>query len=264
MTCPPGSKAESLGISRPYVLSGLKEAIRGHFEVIRSTPTPLYDKLAAALRPGDAVITFNYDLAIEKALRVGGKWDISTGYDFAVGPPQETAVPVLKLHGSINWRGLLFGGISHGFSAFQNSLGERPVLFFKPDLTYLGYNAFVDPLCAGLNSAATLPAMILPALPKQFFFDTNFGPEWGAFWEGLWNHAEQLLQSADEVAIIGYSLPVADERARQLILQSTNKLARLAVCCRENTSDIERLFRTHGFANIVEGTPTFEDFLAEN
>ena len=46
MTCPPGSIAESIGVSRPYVLSSLKEAIRGHFDTIRAKPTPLYDRLA--------------------------------------------------------------------------------------------------------------------------------------------------------------------------------------------------------------------------
>ena len=64
MTCPPGSKAAASGVARPYLLSNLEEAIRDHFDAIRSTSAPLYDGLARILRPGDLVITFNYDLGV--------------------------------------------------------------------------------------------------------------------------------------------------------------------------------------------------------
>ncbi len=59
MTCPPGSPAEALGSTRPYLLSNLKEAIRDYFDSIRSAPAAHYDELARVLRPGDTVITFN-------------------------------------------------------------------------------------------------------------------------------------------------------------------------------------------------------------
>ena len=263
MTCLPGSPAESLGVvSRPLVLSGLKEAIRGYFNTIRSKPTPLYDRLAALVQPGDTIITFNYDLGIERALHDASKWHVSTGYGVIIGEPHNTAVSVLKLHGSINWRALLFGGISSGYFASSNSLGNRPVLFFKPDLEYLGYPTFVDPLCTGPQVArSTLPAMIMPALPKQFFFSSTYGEEWRPFWDGLWRQAETVLRTADEMAIIGYSLPTADERARALLLETANPTARLSVCCRDNTTAIEQLFRAHGFTNIIVGTPMFEDYL---
>src|SRR5260370_41749681 len=35
----------------------------------------------------------------------------------------------------------------------------RPALFFRPDQEYLGFPDFVDPLCAHLDAAASLPAM---------------------------------------------------------------------------------------------------------
>jgi hypothetical protein len=266
VTCPAGSKADGLGTSRPYVLNGLKEAIRDHFATIRSAPTLLYDRLAALLQPGDAVITFNYDLGIERALSMASKWNVSTGYGFTIGrTPKASSVGVLKLHGSINWRALLFDGITSGmFAGTGNSLGKRPVLSFKPDLEYLGAPNFVDPLCAGLTTVCTLPALIMPALPKQFFFKTTYGQEWKAFWDYLWDGAEHLVQSADEVVIIGYSLPVLDERARSLLLNPANKNAKLYVYCRADTNGIEQLFRDQGFNNVIAGiagTPMFEDFL---
>ena len=79
MTCPLNSPAASLGVSRPYLLSDLKEAIRDQFFSIRSAPATLYDGLARLLRPGDAVITFNYDLGVERALQSVGLWDVNNG-----------------------------------------------------------------------------------------------------------------------------------------------------------------------------------------
>ena len=50
-----------------------------------------------------------------------------------------------------NWRGLLFGG-GTGFAVAQNSLGERPVMCFRPDFENLGFPDVVDPLYGQLPS----------------------------------------------------------------------------------------------------------------
>ncbi len=55
--------------------------------------------------------------------------------------------------------------------------------------------------------------MIMPALPKAFYFQTTFGQEWNGFWNGLWQSAESVAESAGDLVVIGYSLPIADERA---------------------------------------------------
>ena len=102
----------------------------------------------------------------------------------------------------------------------------------------------------------------MPALPKTFYFQTTFGEEWKGFWNGLWWRAERAISSADELVVIGYSLPTADERARAMLLRTKNKTARLTVCCANGTGSIEREFRDNGFTNIETGAPTFDDFLA--
>jgi len=263
MTAAPGSRAASLGVTRPYLLSDLKEALRDHFDSIRSAPAPLYDQLARVLRQGDVVVTFNYDLSVERALRVAGLWDVRKGYGFSIeGAEQPSPVEVLKLHGSTNWRALLFGGMTGFFAGGGNSLGHRPVLFFRPDLEYLGYRDFVDPRCACLDTAASLPAMIMPALPKTFHFATTYGEEWKEFWDGLWWRGEHAIENADELAVIGYSLPIADERARAMLLGCANKAVRLSICCGKATASLEQEFREHGFTNIQTGAATFDDFVA--
>ncbi len=263
MTCPPGSPAEALGSTRPYLLSELQEAIRDYFDSIRSAPATLYDELARILYPGDTVITFNYDLGIERALRAAGKWDVNSGYGFSIGNSDKLSpVNLLKLHGSSNWRALLFSGRTGSFVGNGTSLGLRPVLYFRSDLEYLGYGDFVDPNCSSCTNSASLPAMIMPALPKTFYFQTTFGKEWEDFWNGLWRCAERAASSAEDLVVIGYSLPAADERARSLLLDSANQAARLTVCCGDDTARLEQEFRDHGFSNIRTGTPKFEDYLA--
>lgn len=264
MTCPLGSPAEALGPTRPLLLQSVKEAIHDYFDVIRSMPAPLYDELARVLRFGDVVITFNYDLGVERALCMSGMWDVKTGYGFPIeNVPQSSAVKVLKLHGSTNWRALLFGGRTGSFVGNGNSLGYRPVLYFHQDLEYLGYRDFVDPLCARLATAASLPTMIMPAIPKRFCFATSDGEEWRDFWDDLWWRAECAIENADELAIIGYSLPIADERARAMLLGGANKSIRLSICCGKTTPNLEQSFRDHRFSCIEAVTPpTFEGFLA--
>lgn len=253
MACPAGSRGEALRVWRPNVLSRLQEAVREYFDSIRIKPAPLYDRFAQIIHPGDSVISFNYDLAVEHALHTAGLWDIETGYGFPIGGCKPSPVELLKLHGSTNWRAPLFvAGLG---------LGNRPVLFFRPDLEYLGYPDFVDPLCAGQDQFASLPAMILPALPKQFYFQTPFGEEWKPFWDSLWERARRAIERADELAIIGYSMPSIDERARALLLDAPKKSVRLSICCGKTTPDIGKEFRRRGFNRIATNAPTFDDYV---
>lgn len=265
MTHAPGSRAAGLGVKLPYLLSDLQEALRDYFDTIRSTPAPLYDKLARVLRRGDLIITFNYDLGIERALHAAGLWGIKTGYGFAIEHGEPSPVEVLKLHGSTNWRALLFGGrTGTGFFVGDGtSLGDRPVLFFRPDLEYLGHQDFVDPRCADLDTAPSLPAMIMPALPKHFHFVTTFGQEWKGFWDDLWQRAECAIRTADEVVVIGYSMPTVDERARTMLLGTRNKTIRVSICCGKATTNLEQEFRDHGFSCIQPVASTFDGFLMD-
>ena len=101
----------------------------------------------------------------------------------------------------------------------------------------------------------------MPALPKRFHFATTFGPEWKQFWDRLWTRAKRAIKSADELVIIGYSMPTVDERARALLLDTPNKAVRLSICCRHTTASLKREFRDHGFTAIQAVSQTFDGFL---
>jgi hypothetical protein len=80
-------------------LSYLEEALR---DVIlecdgKSDLAPI-KRWAKSVDPRDAVLTFNYDTLVERALVQEGKaWNHGTGHD------GDTGVAVFKLHGSIDW-----------------------------------------------------------------------------------------------------------------------------------------------------------------
>src|ERR1035437_2741729 len=103
------------------------------FNSLRSQPAELYGIFAShVLACGDAVITFNYDLALDRETKRAGKWNIGNGYGFEIDSISlgDSPCKLFKLHGSTNWRGELFRG-SEGFgqTSWEDlSLAQRPVI----------------------------------------------------------------------------------------------------------------------------------------
>ncbi len=76
---------------------------------------PYHDFLATQwLRPGDTVISFNYDLIMDCSLSKRGDWSLESGYGTYLQPQWlpghseedesiDSPVKLLKLHGSLNW-----------------------------------------------------------------------------------------------------------------------------------------------------------------
>ncbi|HET6203339.1 MAG TPA: hypothetical protein VFI25_11115 [Planctomycetota bacterium] len=63
---------------------------------LRGAIPPIYRRFAEQLHPGDIIISFNWDTLLELALEAVGK-----PYSYQV---TNDRIPVLKFHGSINWR----------------------------------------------------------------------------------------------------------------------------------------------------------------
>jgi len=207
--------------------------------------------------PGDCIIAFNYDVSLERELRMAGKFEVGDGYGFPIeGLPGKSATKVLKLHGSTNWLALLFGGLTSGSSAFKigNTLGARPVIP-KNELSFLGYDDAVDPAFG--RGGAALPVMIFPARSKDFYFAPNTGIEYEEFWNKLWWQATKALESAARVVICGYSLLSVDERARKHLLNNPKKSAEIVVASGEDTDRILRDYRDAGYAGAVAAEEVF-------
>jgi hypothetical protein len=239
-----------LGNRRAYLGVGLRE----WFREIRSSPAPSYAAFADRIvKPGDVIVTFNYDESLERELRRIGKWDISSGYGFPLGTAEDSSdVLMLKLHGSVNWLVSVLDGATGGAFIVDpiSSLGNHPVIH-RADLQFLGYESFSGHT---YQSGGAFPCLILPGRTKEFFYDTSFGHEFSEFWDFLWSQAAEALNKTDRIVLCGYSLPGADQRARDLLLLGPDKEADVEIICGNQTERIATEFRRAGFRNVA----TFE------
>jgi hypothetical protein len=267
--CPENSRAASLtNVERASLAGNFRYSVPEFFNALRQPSAPLYDQLARErVRSDDVILTFNYDLASERALKQVGLWEISNGYGFSLGIQRipVSRVKVLKLHGSTNWWGTLFGGFVAGFSQVGPcALPSRPVIFFQKDFEFLDYsNELSDPFCPRGSRAALHSALIMPTLNKRFFASTSSGGhEWEEFWADIWGQAELALSAAEKIIIIGYSMPAADQAARNLLLTKSNKEAAITLVCGGSSLAIREEFQLHGVKNVDVFKGLFDDFLA--
>lgn len=159
----------------------------------------------------NAVITFNYDLLVEHAIDAARLWGVSNKGPARVSadaalrfgpqppyqPPQGLTVgatladtfQLLKLHGSIDWFWL--GDRTAGsVNRWRDEAGwGRPLV--------------ITDVARRQALPDRVPLLIPPAASKSSFYANPLLRE-------LWQQAAQAVGEADEVAMVGYSLPVTD------------------------------------------------------
>jgi hypothetical protein len=187
---------------------------------------------------------------------------VSLGYGFPLSTtPQTSPVTVLKLHGSTNWFGSIFGGATSGMGQVdidEGSIGQHPVIH-KADLEFLGYPNFSGYIYPG---GGAFPSLILPGRNKQYFYRTSFGNEWKPFFDSLWYQAGAALNEADKIVICGYGMAPADNRACDMILRSPNTKVQVEIVCGSQGKRVENDFRNAGYEDvIVDAKGYFEDWV---
>jgi hypothetical protein len=239
----------------------LSYAIGEWFREIHRRPAPCYGAFANGIvRPGDVIVTFNYDDSLERELRLAGKWDVHRGYGFPVGDDVQSPILLLKLHGSINWMASMFEGKTSGAHILASGLplGSGP-LIPQPDLEYLGYGAIPGHQFPG---GGAIPALIMPGRNKEFFFKTSLGAEWMDFWDGLWCIAGNALRNAGEIIVCGCSLLPVDERACELMFRVPSKNIPVTVVSGDQSDRIAGEFQRNGFRNVYsEQNQFFENWV---
>jgi hypothetical protein len=264
--CPAGSRVASLtpaqrGLFDVHVRLGISEVFRS----LRRKPAPFYVRLAREkARPGDVVITFNYDVACERELKRAGLWEISDGYGFHLEgiPVPPSQVSILKLHGSVNWLEVAFGGRRGLFQGSLNAFGSRPAIP-AGEFEFFGYSSESRDPEAPLERFGALPAIITPTLKKRFYEQTPAGRELEPFWENLWAQARHALEASEKIVMIGYSMAAADEKARSLLLSSPNRHVNLEVFCGGRTKPISDEFLARGYSQVrTLGNCRCDDYLA--
>lgn len=164
-------------------------------------PEPYNTLVKANVKQGDiaAFITFNYDIALDFALH----WN---GHSIDYGLGRGGTVPLLKLHGSIGWTTCSCGEvIPLGMNQlFQGLRVHENGNYAIPGLQRLRE---IDPHCASGKTSGE-PAIVPPSWNK-----TQYHSQFSL----IWSRAAKELAEADEITVIGYSLPVSDSFFRDLI-----------------------------------------------
>jgi hypothetical protein len=243
----PGLESEDIGVA----IASLKELIVKTLEVTMEFPVierfigapqpyesfgSLLQHLRDAAFPSQtaSVISFNYDIAADMAM-----YRFGLGPDYIIENPggQSFGIPLLKLHGSLNW------------ATETNSKVIRPLHLSK---YFQHYN-----LRIGMNPTAHLPigSQLVEYFDKYASLEVDnepviVPPSWNkadyhSALSDVWAAAAKHLSEAEQIFIIGYSLPETDSFFRHLYaLGSVGSvpLRRIAVFNPDSSGATERRF----------------------
>jgi hypothetical protein len=140
--------------------------------------------------PTNAVITFNWDLVVEKALV--GWWAYSVD---GTG-----STPVLKPHGSINWSTHLEQKLKAAYDGWKR-IGDGS------QFCYDALNPLLNPDKDFIHSPF-LKYMKFPGNPNEAGERSSV--------KLIWHDVERALSGADVIVFIGYSLPDYDSQAAEV------------------------------------------------
>jgi hypothetical protein len=139
----------------------------------------------------NAVVSFNWDLVMEKSLwDTGVPWLYSTSH----GP-----VAVLKPHGSINWSSFLESGGKCDYAGWQRISAQSV-------LSYDASAPLNDPDVQEINP--DFRYMLFPGDPEL----PEEAPKAGL----IWTQVETTLAQSEALVFIGYSLPEYDHYSRDV------------------------------------------------
>jgi len=159
-----------------------------------------YCAFAQRARDSLGVISFNWDLVCERALKDAG---VPWGYSSRTAP-----LAVIKPHGSLNWTNHL-QQVDNG-RRITNPIEFAPIspqstLSFMPSLP------FEDPLLR--QDSDDLRCITFPGDLESF--DSKQQPRAATDQKLLWAETQELAAKAATIVFIGYSLPQYDALARR-------------------------------------------------
>lgn len=165
-------------------------------------------KLAESLTAGDLVISYNYDLLMDNALRDCGMLTdngyllqfqrVSSGTTWDRPNEDRSQVKLLKLHGSLNWMHCIrcdskFMMRNEKMDSWMTSIPEE------------------CPICREDGSNCLERLLVPPLLTKDYSDHAiNY----------LWSEAHRQIRTIREIVAIGYSLPPTDFASETLLRTS--------------------------------------------
>ncbi|MBD3339589.1 MAG: hypothetical protein GF353_10795 [Candidatus Lokiarchaeota archaeon] len=160
-----------------------------------------------------SIITFNYDMALDFAFDSNLKY-----YDYGLNAKiPDDHCPLLKLHGSINW------GMCNECDTIV-PLKIKQQSFIHPYTKEKGYTNYFIGSALNQNShdcnnlLDDIPVIVPPTWNKSTYHFQIIN---------VWKNAIEVLQNAENIFIIGYSLPETDAFFRYLFALGTDSLTRI-------------------------------------
>lgn len=159
-----------------------------------------------------SIVTTNYDLHAEyAAIRQGIKINpgesilLKRKYNaqYSVYSKDPSAIPLVKLHGSVNWLNDSSGELCVEDRFFREYKSNPAVGTFQP----------LESMTLDNQNAIVAPTVLKTSVPRVF--------------EEQWRRAASLLQHADKVCFIGYSFPESDTHMRYFLAASMFGNARI-------------------------------------
>jgi len=225
------------------IVRTLEHCIRFPVADRRIKPPEPYDRFVGMLyetmeflrsRPDVSFITFNYDLALDYALHYMGTLG---GFSYHLSDEANSqTMPLLKLHGSINW----------GVCRRCNSIVARDISGLPyGDPLWLMHESVILDLGTNINRQQhcgeplnRVPVIVPPTWSK------------GSQYKDLgrvWAKAAAELAAAENIFVVGYSMPETDSFFRYLYAlgsQSTTKLRRFWVFDPDPDKSVEQRMKT--------------------
>jgi len=155
------------------------------------------ENFATNLKEGDIVLTFNYDTLLERAILK--KKSLASLPKYVL---EENKIVIFKLHGSISW--------------FHEDNLESIVPLKRNLFTTLEDILYVNNFDSVFNEQECL-------IKKAFIEPTYFKEPNSNMLKRVWREAKEVLGNANEIIIIGYSMPAGDLSARCLLQYANRK-----------------------------------------
>ena len=195
----PNYSVEYMRRLRENLIYNICEIVRGGKDINFDAATGMVEGFIRALPQDDCIVSLNYDLVTDTAIRRAADWKyVNYGYPVrqAVSHTQTAShmdefAPTLmyKLHGSLNW---LFCPLCRAVDIVDGHLsGEHYI--------YSSQQQKVEH--CSVCGVPYEPVIITPSFLKSYE---------NLYITYMWRQAEQQLAEADQIVFVGYSMPDAD------------------------------------------------------
>jgi SIR2-like domain len=203
-----------------------------------------YIDCAKRLQAYDTLITFNYDILLERALEATSvpyrlfpdRFESVSQFSATVDAREETEVVVLKMHGSVDWfdkQHFIDRRENARTQGYEDWIPSDPVFNSSTNYTLsrlVQGPRFADDLLGEIyrlkmwNRSYQAPPWFMssPVIINPSAMKLIYSEKFGQFWYGMNSFGAANVR----LAIIGYSLPYNDDYARQANIWDYKKLSK--------------------------------------